>query len=187
MTFFQMTCSILTALSLASVSGIRAFLPLAVLGLSARLGWIHLQPDFGWLKGGLLLVLLGFAALGELTVWFVEDWRKVLGILMSPLCLAAASLTATALMPVNPVSLRWAIGAVSAGAMAAVFRLSILIPALNPLRNRGKGTVPILTLWAVLWIPLSIYVPVIPGILSLCAASWQGGRLIRWYYGLSRI
>jgi len=187
MTFFQMTCSILTALSLASVSGVRAFLPLAVLGLFARLGLIHLQPDFEWLKGGLPLVVLGFAALGELTVWFIAGWRKVLGILMFPLCLAAASLTATALMPVNPVSLRWAVGAVLAGAMAAFFRLSVLIPALNPLRNRGKRIVPILTLWTVLWIPLSIYVPVIPGILSLCAASWQGRRLIHWYYGLSRI
>ncbi len=41
--------SILAGVALAAAAGLRAFLPLLVVGLASRWGWIHLSPEFAFL------------------------------------------------------------------------------------------------------------------------------------------
>ncbi len=53
-------------LVLAAVAGLRAFLPLAVLGLAGRLGWVELGPSFSWLASAPALVAFWSACLLEL-------------------------------------------------------------------------------------------------------------------------
>jgi uncharacterized membrane protein len=53
-------------LVLAAVAGLRAFLPLAVLGLAGRMGWIGLGPDFTWLASTPALLAFWSASVAEL-------------------------------------------------------------------------------------------------------------------------
>ncbi|TAM52646.1 MAG: DUF4126 domain-containing protein, partial [Acidobacteria bacterium] len=53
-------------LVLAAVAGLRAFLPLAVLGLASRLGAIELGPGFSWLSSPPALLTFWSACLVEL-------------------------------------------------------------------------------------------------------------------------
>ncbi len=58
--------SVLAGVALAAAAGLRAFLPLLVVGLASRWGWIHLSPDFAFLSSGVALGALGVATLVEL-------------------------------------------------------------------------------------------------------------------------
>ncbi len=58
--------SILAGVALAAAAGLRAFLPLLVVGLAARWGWIHLDPSFAFLSEGVALGALAAAAVIEL-------------------------------------------------------------------------------------------------------------------------
>lgn len=53
-------------LSLASVAGLRAFLPLLALSIAAHEHWINLNDHFAWLQSDTALIVLGVAAMVEL-------------------------------------------------------------------------------------------------------------------------
>jgi uncharacterized membrane protein len=53
-------------IALAACAGIRAFLPLFVVGLAGRLGWVPLSESFEWLAGWPALVVFGIAVVAEL-------------------------------------------------------------------------------------------------------------------------
>jgi len=53
-------------LSLAACAGLRAFLPLFVVGLAGRLDWIPLTTHFDWLESTPSLIVFGVAVAAEL-------------------------------------------------------------------------------------------------------------------------
>lgn len=55
-----------SGVGIAAASGLRAFLPLFVLGIVARLGWIELHSGTAWLSGTPALLALGVATLLEI-------------------------------------------------------------------------------------------------------------------------
>jgi len=61
-------------LSLAACAGLRAFLPLFVVGLAGRLDWIPLTSHFEWLEATPSLIVFGAAVVAELLAdkvpWF---------------------------------------------------------------------------------------------------------------------
>ncbi|QIN79526.1 DUF4126 family protein [Rubrobacter marinus] len=78
-------------IGLASVAGVRAFLPLALVGLSARLGLFELPAPFGfvddWAAIGAFVVL----ALLETGLDKVSSLQKTLNVIQTPLRIAAGA------------------------------------------------------------------------------------------------
>lgn len=58
--------ALLAGVALAAACGLRAFLPLLVLGVAARLGLLALHGSSSWLAGDLALVALGVATVLEI-------------------------------------------------------------------------------------------------------------------------
>lgn len=56
---------LLQGLALAACSGLRAFLPLFVVGLAARLEWLELGGSFAWLASTPALIVFGVAVVLE--------------------------------------------------------------------------------------------------------------------------
>jgi uncharacterized membrane protein len=52
-------------IGLASCAGLRAFLPLFVVGLAGRLDWVTLSESFTWLESWAALVVFGVAVVAE--------------------------------------------------------------------------------------------------------------------------
>lgn len=79
-------------IGLASVAGVRAYLPLALVGIFARLGLFELPAPFGflddWAAIGALLVL----ALLETGLDKVGSVSKILNVIQTPLRIAAGAL-----------------------------------------------------------------------------------------------
>jgi hypothetical protein len=56
-----------SGVAIAAATGLRAFLPLLVVGLAGRFGWIDLQPQVAWLASKPALVALTVATVLEIT------------------------------------------------------------------------------------------------------------------------
>jgi uncharacterized protein DUF4126 len=62
----SLALALLTGIAIAAACGLRAFLPLLLLGVAARLGWMRLQPGVDWLQSDHALWALGVAAVLEI-------------------------------------------------------------------------------------------------------------------------
>lgn len=160
----------LLGLGLAAASGLRAFLPLLMLGLAARFGLFGLQlhPDMQWLVGDAALVALGLAATLELLgdkIPLVDNALQSIGLVARPL--AAAVAAGSVFWSVDPVAAAVAgviVGAptallfagVSSGLRAASTLTTggLANPVLSVLEDLGVAGLVVLALLAPLLIPL---------------------------------
>ena len=106
-------------LVLAAVAGLRAFLPLAVLGLASRLGLIELGGSFSWLSSAPALLTFWSACFAELLgdkIPVVDHALDAVGTVLRPVAgaLALAAVT-TRLGPLWTTVLSLAVGGGTAG------------------------------------------------------------------------
>ncbi len=90
--------ALVSGVAIAAACGLRAFLPLLLLGLAARFGLIHLRPGAEWMAGDTALWALGIAAVLEVVsdkVPVVDHALDAVGTLLRP---AAAWLGAFAVL-----------------------------------------------------------------------------------------
>ncbi len=158
-----------TGVGLSSVAGVRAYLPLALVGLFARLGLFDLPTPFdllsGWFVIGALLVL----ALVETSLDKVPALDTVLDVVQTPLrIVAGAVLFAAAFQAgVTPDGFRELVPeAAAGGGIAAV--VAVLKVILRPPANVASAGVsaPFLSIFedvvAVVGGVLAVLVPLVP-------------------------
>ena len=109
--------ALLSGIAVAAACGLRAFLPLLLLGLAARLGLLELRGGAEWLAGDLALIALGVSTALEIAgdkLPIVDHALDVVGTVLRP---AAAWLGAYAVLQSWPTP--WAqIAAVVLGTTA---------------------------------------------------------------------
>jgi hypothetical protein len=79
--------ALLTGVAIAAACGLRAFLPLLLLGGAARLGWIQLQPAVDWMQSDHALWALGIATGLEIAgdkIPVVDHALDVVGTVLRP-------------------------------------------------------------------------------------------------------
>jgi hypothetical protein len=89
--------AVVAGVTLAAACGLRAFLPLLVLGIAARLGWVPLDPRASWLSATPALIALSVATVVEIAgdkIPIVDHALDGIGTLIRP---AAAWFGASAL------------------------------------------------------------------------------------------
>jgi Domain of unknown function (DUF4126) len=165
--------------SLASCTGLRAFLPLLVAGATARLGWFQLGEGFTWLSSNEALVLLTAAAVLELLgdkVAVVDHLLDAGGNIIKPVagCLAAAA-------PLLELDAGWAIliGLITGATTSEIVHLgksqirwvSTLTTGgvANPLVSLGEDVL------TALGSILALVLPILAA-LAVAAALWVGFR-----------
>lgn len=152
--------AVFAGIVIAAACGLRAFLPLLVLGLAARAGWVELDPRAQALTGNLALLALSVATVFEIAadkIPVVDHALDVIGTFVRP---AAAWLGAAALFHGWPapwgalVSLALATVALGVHALKAKLRLGTTALTLghgNPVVSSLEDLIAlIMTLMAVL-------------------------------------
>ncbi len=110
--------SLAVGVSLAAAVGFRVFVPLLVLGVAGRTGWITLQPDFAWLASNGGLAALSVATVIEVTAYYLPTIDNALDILAAPAAVVAGVLATAAVSADLPPPLRWALAVVAGGGTA---------------------------------------------------------------------
>src|SRR4029078_7498553 len=96
-------------IALAACAGLRAWLPLLMAGVAARLGWLELGPSFSFLARDLALLFFGLSSVLEIAADKVPPLDHLLDVVSTVLRPAAGSLlAASVLWPVHhPMAAAW--------------------------------------------------------------------------------
>lgn len=119
MTLTEFLPALALAIALAASAGLRAWLPLFLAGILARLGVLDLGPSFLLLSSNKALVLFGVATVVEILgdkIPAVDHGLDAIGTLLRPAAgaLLASSVLGTVTDPLTAVALGTAVGAPSA-------------------------------------------------------------------------
>jgi len=170
----ELGIQIAMGLSVAACAGLRAFLPLLVVGLLGRFGYLELNPAFAFLSRTDALIVFGLATVVELLadkVVVVDHFLDGIATFIRPVAgtLLAGSLL-THLDPLPAATLALVVGGapaltVHAGKSMARYKASLLTPLHGGLGNTalsiGEDAVSGLGLW------LAVVAPVFAALLAL--------------------
>jgi len=106
--------------ALAAAAGMRVFVPLFVLGASARLGWVPLAIDFEWLATNVGLATLAVAVVLEVGAYYLPWVDNLLDMATGPLALISGFTAFAAVTTELPPEFRWGLAVVAGGGTAGV-------------------------------------------------------------------
>jgi hypothetical protein len=173
---------IVTGVALAACCGLRAWLPLLVVGLAGRAGLVELNATFDWISSNTSLIALGLATLLELgadKIPALDHALDLAGLVVRPLAGALAVATvAVHLPPIVVLAVALILGAGTAGTVqvgkaAARWKSSLFSGALaNPALSLVEDFL------AVAGSLLAIAMPLL-ALLVLLGFGWGWWRLLR--------
>ncbi|WP_290792966.1 DUF4126 domain-containing protein [Flavihumibacter sp. UBA7668] len=112
-------------ISLSACCGFRVFLPLLVVSIAMKAGWIPADSSETWIGTWPAIVSFGIASLLEILAYYIPFIDNVLDTIATPLAIGAGSLLATSFLPVgdwDPM-FRWGLGILTGGGIAGTIQL----------------------------------------------------------------
>jgi hypothetical protein len=114
--------SVLLGIGLSSAAGFRVFVPLLVVGLASRFGYLEVTDGFSWLASTPALIVFAIATAIEILAYYVPWVDNALDAIATPSAtIAGVVLTAAVLTDVDPV-VRWSLAILAGGGSATVFQ-----------------------------------------------------------------
>ncbi len=111
--------NILIGVVLAATCGFRIFVPLLVMGIAARAGYLDLGTGFQWIGTSPAIIVLAAATLAEALAYFIPYVDNLLVSLSAPISvLAGVLVTAAVMTDMNPL-LQWSLALIAGGGAAA--------------------------------------------------------------------
>jgi hypothetical protein len=107
-------------IGLSAAAGFRVFVPLLVLGLAARTGYVPVATGFEWLGTTEALLILGSATLVEVAAYAIPWLDHALDVVATPLALMAAVVMTAAVLTDLPPALRWSLAIIAGGGAAGL-------------------------------------------------------------------
>jgi hypothetical protein len=132
--------SLALGLGLATAVGFRVFLPLLVLGLGVRGGWVTPGSGFEWVGTDSALIMFAVAAVLEIAAYFVPLLDNALDAIAAPVAvMAGIGVTALALGDAPPM-LKWTLAIIAGGgAAAATHGATAALRGLSTATTAGLG------------------------------------------------
>ena len=180
---------VLMGVGLAACAGLRAFLPLLVVGIAGRLDWIPLTSRFEWLGDWPALVIFGVAVVVEVLadkIPLVDNLLDVLQGFVKPIAgtILMASVV-TELEPAHRVALALILGAGTAGAVQLTkAKLRLLSSATtagtgNPVLSVGEDASSLFGSLLALVAPLALVLILVASAIVLLLLIRRFGRFTR--------
>jgi hypothetical protein len=107
-------------ISLAAAVGFRVFVPLLVMGLAAREGYLPVSSGFDWITTTPALIMLGIAALVEVLAYYMPGVDNLLDAIATPAAVIAGITVSAAVMADLPPMLKWTLAIIAGGGAAGL-------------------------------------------------------------------
>jgi len=108
----------------------RVFVPLLVASIAAKASIFPLQDGFQWLAGWPALICFGAAMVAEILAYYIPFVDNLLDSVATPLAIGSGSLLMTSVLPIDENMLRWVVGIIVGGGMAAGIQASSVLTRL---------------------------------------------------------
>jgi hypothetical protein len=119
-TWTQALLSIAIGIGLAAATGMRVFVPLLVLGVTARMEWLPLSAGFQWLSSWPAIIAFAVAAVFEVGAYYIPVVDNFLDLIAGPLAVLAGVVTTAAVVTDLPPMVRWSVAIFAGGGTAGV-------------------------------------------------------------------
>ena len=121
---FESLLSIAAGLALAASAGFRVFVPLLVVGVAARSGWLEISPAFEWIATTQALAVFSTATAVEIGAYYVPFLDNVLDSISTPAAVLAGMIASASVLVDVPPWLQYSIAIAGAGSTAGVVAAS---------------------------------------------------------------
>ncbi len=177
--------SLLLGISLSAACGFRVFIPFLIVSGAALENWISLPSDLSWLDTNQAVILFAVASLVEVVAYYFPFIDNLLDTIALPLATAAGAwVTQSSLPQMNPLA-QWTIAIIAGGGTAglmkafnSLFRLGST-GATGGLGNPLFATIELIS--AIFLSLLSLFVPVISGLIVLILLGWVTFKVWQWF------
>jgi hypothetical protein len=177
--------SVIVGIGLAASCGFRVFVPLLVVSVAARAGFLDPVGDFAWIGTFPAMLALGLATLIEIAAYYVPWLDNLLDTIASPTAVVAGTvLFAGSVADFDPF-LKWSLAVVAGGGSAGVVQgatVAARVASTTMTGGIGNWVVSTLeTLAGIFFSVLSLVVPVLTLVLLLAvvvALYYLGRRVI---------
>jgi len=144
---FETLLSICLGLGLSAACGFRVFVPLLVVNLAARAGWVSLSGEFAWMGDSAALWAFGFATVLEIGAYYVPWLDNFLDTVATPAAMVAGAIvTASVVADLDP-GLKWMLAVIAGGGVAgAVQTATVGGRVLSSITTAGLGNPVVATL-----------------------------------------
>lgn len=120
----QSLVSVFLGLGLSAATGFRVFVPLLVINLAARGGFLELSPKFGWMESSTALIAFGAATLLEIAAYYVPWLDNLLDSVATPAAVVAGMVaTASVVTGMDPM-LRMILAIIAGGGLAGAVQMT---------------------------------------------------------------
>ncbi len=170
-------------LGLAAACGFRVFVPLLLLNLAARAGYVTLGGSFEWIGSTPALVTLAVATALEIGAYYVPWLDNLLDSVASPAAVVAGIVvTASVVTGIDPY-LKWTLAVIAGGGVAgAVQAVTVGTRGASSVATAGFGNALVATgelAGSLLMSLLAVALPVLAGLLAVVLLVVAGRRLAR--------
>ncbi|MXY26483.1 MAG: DUF4126 domain-containing protein [Acidobacteria bacterium] len=126
---------------LAAACGIRVFLPVLVMGLAARAGFLELGAGFEWMADTPALLALTAAVVFEIGAYYIPWLDNLLDTVAMPMAVVAGVMVSAASIETTSPLLQWTLAAVAGGGTAGLVRAgTALVRGATTAMTAGLGT-----------------------------------------------
>ena len=139
--------SVCLGLGLSAAAGFRIFVPLLLINLASRAGWLELSHQFSWLGETSALIILGAATILEIGAFYVPWIDNLLDTVASPAAVIAGSLISASVITGMDPLLKWSLAVIAGGGIAGTVQTTFVgARQLSALATAGLGNPIVATL-----------------------------------------
>jgi hypothetical protein len=138
---FELLIGLCIGLSLAAACGFRVFVPLLVLGIASRAGYVpQLDPSFAWIASDAALIAFGAATALEIAGYYVPWLDNLLDTVATPAAAVAGIIAMASVTGQLHPLLQGAVAIIAGGGAAtAVQGLTVVTRAVSSTTTAGVG------------------------------------------------
>jgi len=171
---------IFIGVGLSAACGFRVFVPLLVLSIAARFGFLHLSPGFEWIGTDAATIAFGVATLIEISAYFIPWFDNLLDTMATPAAVLAGILATASLLGDFSPFVRWALAIIAGGGAAGMVQATtVIIRGLSSTATGGLAN-PVFSLFEIAGaVGVSILAILIPVIIIALLIILMSAFLIR--------
>jgi len=155
--------SVCLGLGLAAACGFRVFVPLLLVGVAARNGFVDLGGSFEWMGGTPALIAFGLATVLEIGAYYVPWLDNLLDSIAAPIAVVAGiAVSASVFTGMDPF-LKWSLAVIAGGSLVASTQgITTLVRGISTVTTGGLGNPVVSTVEAVISAILSFLAILVP-------------------------
>ena len=164
---------------LAAATGFRVFLPLLLMGLAVRGGYMPVSDGFAWVATTPALIMFAIAAATEIIAYYVPVLDNLLDGIAGPTAIGAGIAVSAAVMGDFPPMLKWTLAIIAGGGAAAATQgATTLLRGTSTVLTLGLGNHAVATgeiIGAIAMTVLAIVLPyvAVAAAVVFCVLAWR--------------